>query len=255
MRGPTEIRPIVEAPNVGGEECAFRLLTVREAVRSVKERRWDIPDFQREFIWSPLQVRDLADSLWRGYPMGLLLLWHPPGHERSPLMVVDGQHRLTALCMLLGQMPAWWSGDRQEAWHKLLPSYDVRFDTEACKPPFFKLMRPGRDQERLSAALPVSLLLSLDPHSPAGRRELDRIAAEVSGQIPSLCPEDVYARLERVCRIADRPLVASVAERPVGDVLEIFARLSGHGIRFRRLLLRTALQAMKAMWVSQSIGR
>src|SRR5438128_1419785 len=100
MPGATEIRWLGEAPQDPSEPCGYRLLTVREAVQSVTERRWDIPDFQRAFVWSPLQVRDLADSLWRGYPLGLLLLWRAPGSGRAPLMVVDGQHRLTALCML-----------------------------------------------------------------------------------------------------------------------------------------------------------
>ncbi len=68
-----------------------------------------LPEIQRPFVWSNAKVRDLFDSLYRGYPVGYLLFWQtsgatsakpigagpkqlPPGH-----LVVDGQQRLTAL--------------------------------------------------------------------------------------------------------------------------------------------------------------
>jgi hypothetical protein len=38
--------------------------------------RWSVPEFQRGFVWKPTQVRDLMDSLWRGYPVGTLLVWN-----------------------------------------------------------------------------------------------------------------------------------------------------------------------------------
>jgi uncharacterized protein with ParB-like and HNH nuclease domain len=34
----------------------------------------DIPEFQREFVWDPEQVKLLAESLHRDYPVGSLLL-------------------------------------------------------------------------------------------------------------------------------------------------------------------------------------
>lgn len=229
--------------------CGYRMLTVHDAVRSVVERRWDIPRFQRAFSWSPQQVRDLADSLWRGYPMGLLLLWRAAEGAGSPLLIVDGQHRLTAMCILLGERPAWWNGARAAAWRELLPRYDVRFDLLAPGASPFRLGGPGRGD----AAPPLSSLLAIDPDGADGRQQLQRIAHEACARATNKSFDEVYARLERLCRIAEQPLVASVAERPIDDVLEIFARLSGHGIRFRRLLLRTALRALKGMWVSQTV--
>jgi uncharacterized protein with ParB-like and HNH nuclease domain len=34
-----------------------------------------IPSIQRDFVWMRPDVRDLFDSLYRGYPVGALLLW------------------------------------------------------------------------------------------------------------------------------------------------------------------------------------
>jgi hypothetical protein len=68
-----------------------------------------LPDIQRPFVWNTTRVRDLFDSMYRGYPIGTLLFWEngSPGEHRTigtgtkrrvpRLLVVDGQQRLTAL--------------------------------------------------------------------------------------------------------------------------------------------------------------
>jgi hypothetical protein len=62
---------------------------------------------QRPFVWPNAKVRDLFDSLYRGYPTGFLLLWETGVSVKSigvgqkvqapNLAVVDGQQRLTSL--------------------------------------------------------------------------------------------------------------------------------------------------------------
>src|SRR5690348_13369000 len=92
----------------GGYE--YRVVTVDQAVDRSVSGEWDVPEFQRRFIWNPSQVCAIADSLWRGYPIGALLLWQsaPEDGERGQRWwIADGQHRLTALCMLYGREPAW----------------------------------------------------------------------------------------------------------------------------------------------------
>ena len=68
-----------------------------------------VPEFQRGFVWKPIQVRDLAESLWLDYPVGSLLIWNSNGRveeriaseaQRPNLWIVDGQQRTTALCIL-----------------------------------------------------------------------------------------------------------------------------------------------------------
>ena len=73
-----------------------------------------IPVFQREFVWNDEQIMSLLDSIYRGYPVGSLLLWSTKerlSHERNvggfqlpetptdyPVnYVLDGQQRLTTL--------------------------------------------------------------------------------------------------------------------------------------------------------------
>ena len=69
-----------------------------------------LPDIQRPFVWRDAKVRDLFDSLYRGFPIGSYLLWrntadgrtHQIGkreheHKEPNLLIIDGQQRLTAL--------------------------------------------------------------------------------------------------------------------------------------------------------------
>lgn len=84
---------------------------------AVKMGQIGLPDIQREFIWKNTKVRDLFDSMYRGYPVGYLLLWQNElagghrsiGHNAKQvipqLLVVDGQQRLTSLHAVLNRQP------------------------------------------------------------------------------------------------------------------------------------------------------
>lgn len=68
-----------------------------------------LPDLQRPFVWEDTKVRDLLDSLFLGFPVGTLVLWHTSNDKdaralgaerrnlRSTTLVIDGQQRLTSL--------------------------------------------------------------------------------------------------------------------------------------------------------------
>jgi hypothetical protein len=68
-----------------------------------------LPDIQRPFVWATAKVRDLFDSMYRGFPIGYLLLWDNVAtsgarqigtegkHHVPKLLIVDGQQRLTSL--------------------------------------------------------------------------------------------------------------------------------------------------------------
>ena len=44
-------------------------------IEEIKHGKIALPDIQRPFVWSSAQVRDLFDSLYRGYPVGTLMFW------------------------------------------------------------------------------------------------------------------------------------------------------------------------------------
>ncbi len=49
---------------------AIEQLKVREIVKQAVSKNVDIPEFQRELVWDPEQVKKLAESLYRNYPVG-----------------------------------------------------------------------------------------------------------------------------------------------------------------------------------------
>lgn len=63
-----------------------------------------IPEMQRPFVWSSQKVRDLMDSLYRGFPVGYLITWQSKavpvkggGRAGYQQILIDGQQRTTAL--------------------------------------------------------------------------------------------------------------------------------------------------------------
>ena len=80
-------------------------------VRDLLGGRLVIPSIQRGYVWQRPQVPHLLDSLYRGYPVGSLLLWkttmdvplrqasvlQQAQHQLHPAIFLDGQQRLTSL--------------------------------------------------------------------------------------------------------------------------------------------------------------
>lgn len=70
-----------------------------------------LPDLQRPFVWNDAKVRNLFDSMMKGFPIGYVMLWASPTEysntknigigekqfKRPDDLVIDGQQRLTSL--------------------------------------------------------------------------------------------------------------------------------------------------------------
>lgn len=93
--------------------------TVEELVSMIERGRLRLPEMQRRYVWRSPRVRDLMDSLYRGYPSGAILLWETT--EDVPLqefavaqqvnpyqttqLLLDGQQRLTSLSAVIRGEP------------------------------------------------------------------------------------------------------------------------------------------------------
>jgi hypothetical protein len=93
-----------------------RTFSVQDLLEVVASGRLRIPSFQRGLKWNRMDARLLLESLFRGYPVGTLLLWEaaaPAGEVRfgsltlpapqmpNALWVVDGQQRIVSLARTL----------------------------------------------------------------------------------------------------------------------------------------------------------
>src|SRR5205807_5368210 len=101
--------------------------TVEELVGMIERGELRLPEMQRRYVWRSTRVRDLLDSLYRGYPSGAILLWE--SNESVPLqefsvtqqanpyqstrLLLDGQQRLTSLSAVIRGEPVSVRGRRR----------------------------------------------------------------------------------------------------------------------------------------------
>lgn len=86
--------------------------TVNQILADVRSDKIAIPELQRPFVWKTSQVRDLMDSLYKGYPVGYLITWHSVGAKLKggeiaahQQILIDGQQRVTALRAAIAGQP------------------------------------------------------------------------------------------------------------------------------------------------------
>lgn len=93
--------------------------TIDELVSMIQRGQLRLPEMQRRYVWRSTRVRDLLDSLYRGYPSGAILLWETdeevPLQEfavtqdhnpyQSTRLLLDGQQRLTSLTAVIRGEP------------------------------------------------------------------------------------------------------------------------------------------------------
>ncbi len=89
--------------------------TVEELVGMIERGELRLPEMQRRYVWRSTRVRDLLDSLYRGYPFGAILLWDSDekvpqqvfavvqqgNPYQSTRLLLDGQQRLTSLSAVI----------------------------------------------------------------------------------------------------------------------------------------------------------
>ena len=94
-------------------------ISVRELVDMIDRGELKLPELQRRYVWPATRVRDLLDSLYRGYPSGAILVWETTedtpsrdlaveqrvGAFGSHKLLLDGQQRLTSLTAVLRGEP------------------------------------------------------------------------------------------------------------------------------------------------------
>lgn len=225
---------------------ALEQLKIREIVKQAVGKNVDIPEFQRDFVWDTEQVKRLAESLYRDYPVGSFLLWDSSEYQeakiaqgaQAALWIVDGQQRTTALCLLLGMKPFWWPD--ADSWNKALERYDVMVN-----------LLPDSGDEALEFALPnpvrrrdarwigVRRILSIEQVGALAQLAQD-IAMRNSAEFAQ-----IQARLLRLWQIRERDIPIIKIQHEVEDVAEIFARLNQAGTRVKEADVVLALAAVK----------
>lgn len=205
--------------------------SIPDIINLSREGAIRIPRFQRSYVWDAQDVRLLLDSVYRGFPIGTVILWHkeaPAGEVHfgpvsfpapatdDALWVVDGQQRIVSLFGTLAHD----SEDND-------PRFDVYFDFSTLR---FVHPRRGVVPPR---AIPVREAL-----------ETRRMAAWVRQHSEDLELEDFAAAERLVGVLRDYRVSAYVVARDDEQTLrQIFDRVNSAGKPITRAQVFQALFA------------
>lgn len=126
-----------------------RSVKISTALDKIDNGAIALPEFQRGYVWSRRQVRDLVESLYRRFPVGSLLLWETATESADARgeaqlqrgfvsLLLDGQQRISSLYGLIrGAPPPFFDGDARAF-------KDLRFHVEKEE---FRFYEPGRMRE------------------------------------------------------------------------------------------------------------
>ena len=104
----------MKPPQKGVELAQYKVTqsAVTQLLADVKSEQIAIPELQRPFVWDSVKVRDLMDSLYKGYPVGYLITWQSVGAKLKggqvaahQQILIDGQQRITALRAAVAGLP------------------------------------------------------------------------------------------------------------------------------------------------------
>jgi len=245
-----------------------------------------LPEMQRRYVWPATRVRDLLDSLYRGYPSGTILIWETDqeapardlavAQEKPAFMtqklLLDGQQRLTSLAAVMNGEPVTVRNRKRPI--------DILFNLEHPEgPPVelteveddseFPLLEAGDDEPEDDAEdeeMTIQQRLSRRTFVVSSRQLLAiptwvKVSDVLDGKKSDwallkplgLQPDDpLYEkytqRLQKLRQIKNYPYVMQVLERDLAyeEVAEIFVRVNSLGVKLRGSDL--ALAQVTARW-------
>jgi len=200
---------------------------IASLVDQVHKGEITLPEIQREYVWNRPQVRDLLDSLYRGFPVGTVLIWQTdtavPARSLhggnadgagATRFLLDGQQRLTSLTNVF---------KRGE------PDIRFNFETEEFQVANAAVRRDAR-------WIPVTEVFDKGAITAAMERDLlQRPDAQI-----------VLERLNRLQRIGAAQVPVHVLKGfDYEQVTEIFVRVNSKGTRLREAELAIARLAFR----------
>ena len=214
---------------------------------------YQLPAFQRPFVWKIRQTLNLLDSLIRGYPISVIYLWKPgqestlkpkkmtfsenkiPVVENFEAYVIDGQQRLTSLLAAFGFSEAFDPGNRRslECWLELEGDdvTDGRL-TKLFQSPANKAFLENEESQGSIRRVRLKDLLDKDHQKLRDERreqlKTDKMTPEAM--------EDALKRIDAAYRmLSTRITCITITGAADKEVLQIFKRLNrgGTGLKER----------------------
>jgi len=196
-----------------------------------------LPDIQRPFVWSNAKVRDLFDSMYRGFPVGYFLFWEnitngatrkigvgSKQHNIPRLLIVDGQQRLTSLFAVFRGRKVLDDDYKERQIEVAFRPRDGKFEVADAA--------IRRDPEW------IANISELWESGSSSRKLVNTFIAKLAEKAPVSADEEelIAHNLDRLLDLQKYPftaleIAASVDEEQVAD---IFVRINSEGVRLNQ---------------------
>ena len=195
-------------------------LAVSQLLTDVKSDRIAIPELQRPFVWDSIKVRDLMDSLYKGYPVGYLITWQSVGAKLKggqvaahQQILIDGQQRITALRAAVAGLPVI---DRRYRSIRIVIAFNPITEEFATLTPFIR-----RNPQWIPD---ISEYFNTESSLTFARDYLER-----NPDVDARTFETNLTRLERI-QNAQIGIIGLADDLDVETVSEIFIRINSKGV-------------------------
>lgn len=228
--------------------------SIWDVVKDIREGRFLLPNIQRPFVWEKEQVRDLIDSILRGYPIGALMVWKPNVQEGPSIrcrcflnqvvpdpdlranrlydpsdgayLVLDGQQRLQSLYLAFFGS---WEGE--QLYLNVTRTLEQESDDRLYDIDFFRTTNPPAPG---SGYFPLERLMSLT--DPRSRRLFGRDLLKTMGREGDDDLEDTIGEIIGQVQakfISEPRLLFQEIDEHLGysEVLEVFKRVNSGGTK------------------------
>lgn len=209
-------------------------MKINELLSGIEKKDIVLPEFQREYVWSLDQSKQLIVSLFNDYPAGSLLFWNtdsPPEIKNSAVnkekygtttVILDGQQRLTTLYLLIkNELPPYYN---QKDIH-----YDPRHLFFNLETGDFKYYQPSLMKNNLL------WIKVTDCFSSENKINIFHIAKKVSKKNED--PFDIANKLNenliklRNIQIKDFPIQYVPSTADIDQAIDIFDRVNSLGTK------------------------
>lgn len=240
--------------------------SLRKLVEEFNQGAILLPQFQRDYVWGGIKIRNLLDSLLRGFPIGCFYLWQPPDSSIDPkskafgnnqflvpahAYLIDGQQRLTSLEAAFGLFAG-----EDKAGQELICYLDLAVtDIERARDTKLFVSYGGNKSVAARAETGDSTLINVrdlfNGFDPSFRNDVDQRLTELKWDKKRI--DVALRRLDAASKMLDQR-VPCITIKDVSDqeAVEIFSRLNKGGtalsqgdVKAAELARGTAVEVLK----------
>lgn len=204
-------------------------ISIQHLLEYIGQGRITMPEIQRPFVWSSSKVRDLIDSISRGFPVGYIITSEDPEmmqkdgtRAEGKTSIIDGQQRITALrASILGE--------------KVINRYYKEINIRIAYNPFPDEGKGENSFETLTPAIEKSVrwIPDISKVLNGSRSEVNAIIDEFARNNPDKDKEEIDKKIDELERLKSQEIgyiKLLSKELTIDEVADIFERINSAGV-------------------------